>query len=132
MPRPLLIGRNAAKLEAISQRMRRLAVQHGSRSALADQSYTIYFDAQTTDRRADAVKPGHRRGQAHLLREACCRDDPKPRWIFIASPKQAGVKHGVVQDKLWLPGIMKLKTLRDLGFFGKHSFGARRVRLLGV
>ena len=41
------------------------------------------------------------------------------------------MKHGVVQDKLWLPGLLKLKTLRELGFFG-GIFRARRIRLLGV
>jgi predicted dehydrogenase len=33
--------------------------------------------------------------------------------------KKAGVKHGVVQDKLWLPGLVKLKSLIDSGFFGE-------------
>src|SRR6185369_14534793 len=33
--------------------------------------------------------------------------------------KKAGIKHGVVQDKLWLPGMLKLAKLRDEGFFGK-------------
>ena len=33
--------------------------------------------------------------------------------------KSRGVKHGVVQDKLFLPGIRKLKRLIDGGFFGR-------------
>jgi predicted dehydrogenase len=33
--------------------------------------------------------------------------------------EKAGVKHGVVQDKLWLPGLLKLETLKQSGFFGR-------------
>jgi hypothetical protein len=51
---------------------------------------------------------------------------------LIGRAEAAGVKHGVVQDKLWLPGLLKLRMLIDSGFFGPESFGARRVRLLGV
>ena len=46
--------------------------------------------------------------------------------------KKAGVKNGVVQDKLWLPGLVKLRTLIDSGFFGENPVRARGVRLLGV
>lgn len=56
MPRPLLIGRNAAKLEAISKECGGLPFSTDLDKALSDKSYSIYFDAQTTDRRADAVK----------------------------------------------------------------------------
>ena len=95
-------------------------------------AYTVYFDAQTTDRRVAAVDEGHRRRQAHLLREAD-GDQPRPRrWNSTGSPRQAGVKNGVVQDKLWLPGLLKLKLLRDTGFFGRILSRPRRVRLLGL
>src|SRR6185436_10145977 len=32
---------------------------------------------------------------------------------------EAGVKNGVVHDKLFLPGLLKLKRLVDGGFFGR-------------
>ncbi len=86
---------------------------------LADPRYSIYFDAQTTDRRVAAVDPGHRRRQARLLREADGDHHGRGAWSFTGSPGQAGVKNGVVQDKLWLPGLLKLKLLRDTGFFGQ-------------
>jgi predicted dehydrogenase len=56
MPRPLLVGRNTAKLEAISSEFGGLPYTTDLDTALADSSYSIYFDAQTTDRRADGVK----------------------------------------------------------------------------
>src|SRR5881398_2395078 len=56
MPRPLLVGRNATKLAAIANECGGLPFSTDLDAALSDQSYSIYFDAQTTDRRADAVR----------------------------------------------------------------------------
>ena len=94
--------------------------------------YSIYFDAQTTDRRADVR--ARRRSPRASTSTARSRSPTAstPRSSCTAAREAAGVKHGVVQDKLWLPGMLKLKTLRDLGFFGRHPLRARRVRLLGV
>lgn len=118
MPRPLLIGRNANKLEAISKECGGLPFSTDLDSALSDKSYNIYFDSQTTDRRADAVKKAIAAGK-NIYCEKPIAETTKIALELYALAKGAGVKHGVVQDKLWLPGIMKLKTLRDLGFFGK-------------
>lgn len=118
MPRPLLVGRNAAKLEAISKECGGLPFSTDLEAALADKSYSIYFDAQTTDRRAEAVKKAIAAGK-NIYCEKPVAETTKAALELYSLAKAAGVKHGVVQDKLWLPGIMKLKTLRDLGFFGK-------------
>jgi predicted dehydrogenase len=118
VPKPLLIGRNAAKLEAISKECGGLPFSTDLDQALKDDSYSIYFDAQTTDRRADAVKKAIAAGK-HIYCEKPIAESVSTALELYKLANAAGVKHGVVQDKLWLPGIMKLKTLRDLGFFGK-------------
>ena len=118
MPKPLLIGRNAAKLQAISQECGGLPFSTDLDAALSDESYSIYFDSQTTDRRAEAVKKAIAAGK-NIYCEKPVAETTKTALELYSLAKAAGVKHGVVQDKLWLPGIMKLKTLRDLGFFGK-------------
>jgi predicted dehydrogenase len=118
MPRPLLIGRNASKLEAISKECGGLAFSTNLDQALSDKSYAIYFDAQTTDRRADAVRKAVAAGK-HIYCEKPVANNVNTALELYSLAQAAGVKHGVVQDKLWLPGIMKLKTLRELGFFGK-------------
>jgi predicted dehydrogenase len=118
VPKPLLIGRNAAKLEAISKDCGGLPFSTDLDQALKDDSYSIYFDAQTTDRRADAVKKAIAAGK-HIYCEKPIAESVSTALELYKLANAAGVKHGVVQDKLWLPGIMKLKTLRDLGFFGK-------------
>jgi predicted dehydrogenase len=118
MPKPLLIGRNAAKLQAISQECGGLAYSTDLDSALADGQYSIYFDAQTTDRRADAVRKAVAAGK-NIYCEKPIADNLETALELYRLAQSAGVKHGVVQDKLWLPGLLKLQILRDLGFFGR-------------
>jgi predicted dehydrogenase len=118
MPRPLLVGRNTSKLEAISTEFGGLPYTTDLDRALADNQYSIYFDAQTTDRRAEAVRKAIAAGK-HIYCEKPIAVSTATALELYKLAQAAGVKHGVVQDKLWLPGIEKLKTLRDLGFFGR-------------
>lgn len=118
MPKPLLVGRNQAKLEAISREFGELAWSTDLDAALADPQYSVYFDAQTTDRRADAVRKAVAAGK-NIYCEKPVADTVAVAYELYQLASKAGVKHGVVQDKLWLPGMLKLKTLCELGFFGK-------------
>lgn len=117
-PEVLLVGRNGAKLEAIAKECGNLPWSVDLDTALANPNYDIYFDAQTTDLRGAAVKKAIAAGK-HVYCE-------KPVATTLAGALelrdlavQKGVKHGVVQDKLWLPGLSKLKTLIQTGFFGE-------------
>ena len=133
MPKPLLVGRNNAKLESISRDYGHLSWSTDLDAVLSDPEYSIYFDAQTTDRRAEAVPKSCGGGQTYLLRKADRGyHSMRIAYELYQLAVKSGVKHGVVQDKLWLPGMLKLKTLRELGFFRKIRFGARRIRLLGI
>jgi predicted dehydrogenase len=118
MPKPLLIGRNAAKLQAISIECGGLDYSTDLDSALADKQYSIYFDAQTTDRRAEAVRKAIAAGK-NIYCEKPITDNLETALELHRLAQSAGVKNGVVQDKLWLPGLLKLQTLRELGFFGR-------------
>jgi len=118
MPRPLLLGRNAAKLQAISNEFGGLEWSTDLDAALANPEYAIYFDAQTTDRRAECVRKAIAAGK-HVYCEKPVSENLETALDLYHRAAQAGVKHGVVQDKLWLPGMMKLKSLIDQGFFGR-------------
>jgi predicted dehydrogenase len=118
LPRPLLVGRNPAKLEGISNQFGDLPWTTDLDAALADSQYSVYFDAQTTDRRADAVRSAIAAGK-HVYCEKPIADNLETALDLYNRAVAAGVKHGVVQDKLWLPGLMKLQTLKALGFFGR-------------
>ena len=118
LPDPILVGRNPAKLESLaaSAGVKRWTTKLDE--ALADKHNTIYFDSQTTDRRADAVKKAIKAGK-HIYCEKPTAVSTAAAYELYEFAKKAGVKNGVVQDKLWLPGMLKLKELRDNGFFGQ-------------
>src|SRR6267378_2348720 len=118
MPRPILVGRNAKKLEELARENGDLPWTTDLDKALADPQYTVYFDAQTTDRRAECVRKAFATGK-DIYCEKPTADNLADALGLYELAKKAKVRHGVVQDKLWVPGLMKLKTLRDLGFFGK-------------
>ncbi len=118
VPRPMLVGRNAAKLEALARESGGLPWTTDLDAALKDPEYSIYFDAQTTDRRAESVRKAIAAGK-HIYCEKPSADSLAAAYELYRLAQKAGVKHGVVQDKLWLPGLLKLKTLRDTGFFGR-------------
>ncbi len=118
MPRPLLVGRNAYKLESISREFGGLPYSTDLDSALADPQYAIYFDAQITSMRAPAVRKAIAAGK-HVYCEKPVAGSTEAALELHRLAASAGVKSGVVQDKLWLPGLLKLQALRDLGFFGR-------------
>jgi predicted dehydrogenase len=117
MPKPILVGRSAIKLAAISAECGGLPWTTDLDEALANPDYSVYFDAQTTDRRVESVSAAIAAGK-HIYCEKPIADRTEDALSLYRQAEAAGVKHGVVQDKLWLPGILKLKHLKDLGFFG--------------
>jgi predicted dehydrogenase len=118
MPKPLLLGRTRSKLEQISRDYGHLRWSTDLDAALSDPENLIYFDSQTTDRRAEGVRKAIAAGK-HIYCEKPIADTFDVAYELYQLALKSGVKHGVVQDKLWLPGMLKLKTLRELGFFGK-------------
>jgi len=118
MPDPILVGRNAGKIEA-------LAKQHGVGrwtadldNALKNPDDTVFFDAASTQLRPKLLKQAIRAGK-HVYCEKPVATTLAQAIDLYKAAKRARIKHGVVQDKLWLPGILKLAKLRDEGYFGK-------------
>jgi len=118
MPDPILIGRNKRKIEELAGET---GIQHFSDDldqALADKSYSVYFDSLVTGLRVQNVKKAVKAGK-HIYCEKPTAADTGSALELYQICRDAGVKQGVVQDKLWLPGIIKLKRLIENGFFGK-------------
>jgi len=118
MPDPLLVGRNAAKLQ-------QLARDHGIErwtadlnAALKSTEDEVFFDAASTQLRPTLLKRAIAAGK-HVYCEKPVSTTLAEAKSLYAAAKKARIRHGVVQDKLWLPGLLKLKKLRDEGFFGK-------------
>lgn len=120
MPEPVLVGRNEGKLQSLAKLAGELPVRWTTDldSVLNDPRNTVYFDAQTTGRRFDAVSKAIALGK-HVYCEKPTAVSTDHAYELYKLAKKAGIKHGVVQDKLWLPGLVKLKALIDQGFFGE-------------
>lgn len=117
-PDPILVGRDGDKL-------RRLAEEHGVERwstdlerALADPEDSVYFDALTTRLRPATLRAAIAVGK-HVYCEKPIASDLATALALAREARAAGVKNGVVQDKLWLPGLRKLKRLVESGFFGR-------------
>ncbi len=122
MPEAILVGRNEAKLKKVAEGAGlpagTLKVATDLEPLLKDKNYPVYFDSQTTDRRVESVKQAIAAGK-HIYCEKPTAVNTADALSLYTAAKAAGVKNGVVQDKLWLPGIMKLKQLIATGFFGE-------------
>jgi predicted dehydrogenase len=118
LPEPILVGRNAAKLEALAREAGGMRWTTNLDSALAEPNSPIYFDAQLTPLRAPSVQRAIAAGK-HVYCEKPTGVSTEEALGLYTLAKEAGVKHGVVQDKLFLPGLLKLKWLIDSGFFGR-------------
>ena len=118
MPELVLVGRNENKLKALAERTQVERWTTNLEEVLSDDRYQIYFDAQTTGRRADAIKKAVAAGK-HVYCEKPIATSTDIALDLYRECEEAGVKHGVVQDKLWLPGMLKLKRLIENDFFGE-------------
>lgn len=117
VPDPILVGRNPTKLERLAKDTGVGKWTTHVEEPLGNSEYQVYFDAQTTDRRYGSVMKALEAGK-HIYCEKPTALTTNEALELHRAAERAGVIHGVVQDKLWLPGMMKLATLRDQGFFG--------------
>jgi predicted dehydrogenase len=114
----VLVGRNENKLKNLAERTQVKNWTTDLDAVLNQDHYQIYFDAQTTGRRADAIHKAVAAGK-HIYCEKPVATSTEIALDLYSACEKAGVKHGVVQDKLWLPGMMKLKRLIANDFFGE-------------
>lgn len=117
-PEPVLVGRR-------EQALRELAGRHGLTewstdldAVLADPTVDVYFDAQVTSARVAALKKAMAAGK-HVYTEKPTATGLAEALELAGLARDAGIRHGVVQDKIFLPGLRKLKRLIDGGFFGE-------------
>jgi predicted dehydrogenase len=118
MPDPVLVGRNPEKLEKLSLMSGISKWETDLDSLLKDPANTVYFDSQTTGRRSEAVLKAAKAGK-HIYCEKPLSTSTSVARELADMCEGAGVKHGMVQDKLWLPGLIKLRRLIEEGFFGR-------------
>jgi predicted dehydrogenase len=117
-PEPILVGRS-------EERLRAMASQHGLDrwttsldEVLADPEVEVYFDAQVTSAREVSLLKAIEAGK-HIYTEKPVAGSLDGALRLAAAAKAKGITNGVVQDKLFLPGMMKLRRLIKDGFFGR-------------
>jgi predicted dehydrogenase len=118
MPDPILVGRDGRKLESLARAHGVARWTTDLDAALADRNDTVYFDSASTGLRARLIRQAIDAGK-HIYTEKPVATSVEDALDLYRRAERAGVRHGVVQDKLWLPGLMKLATLIDSGFFGR-------------
>ena len=117
-PEPVLVGRSEARLAAIAERHGLTNWTTDLGAALSRDDVQIYFDAQVTQQREKAIRAAIEAGR-HVYTEKPLAEDLASAKDLVRLARAAGIRHGVVADKLFLPGIRKLKRLVEGGFFGR-------------
>ena len=118
MPDPILIGRNAEKMEALAKTHGIARWGTNLEAALANKEDTVFFDAGTTQMRPKLLAQALRAGK-HVYCEKPIATTLAEAMQIADTATKSGLKHGAVQDKLFLPGLRKLDMLRRSGFFGR-------------
>ena len=118
MPDPILVGRNGDKLSEIAKRHNISRIATDVAAALANPTDTVFFDAGSTQMRAGLLSQAIAAGK-HIYCEKPIADSVADALKVAELAQAKGIKSGVVQDKLFLPGMRKLAMLRDSGFFGR-------------
>jgi predicted dehydrogenase len=118
IPEPILTGRNEAKLAELAARTGIKRFTTDLDAALGDPQYQIFFDASGTPFRKQFVERAIAAGKAIYCEKPTAETTANALDLAIQAEK-AGVKNGVVQDKLWLPGLRQFQLLKEQGFFGK-------------
>ena len=115
---PILVGRNASKIESLAREHQVERWTTDIDAALSNPDDAIFFDAATTQLRAELLKKAMDAGK-HVYCEKPIAETFKDALELARYAREKSVKSGVVHDKLFLPGLMKLRALRDSGFFGR-------------
>lgn len=118
MPVPMLVGRNADKLAALAERSGIDAWTTDLDAALADPKNQVFFDSAATAQRPGLMRRAIEAGK-HVYVEKPIAGSVDEALEIARMAEARGLKHGVVQDKMQLPGLTKLRLLRDMDFFGR-------------
>ncbi len=118
VPEPVLLGRNPQKLAALAAAQGGLKWSTDRDACLADRDIAIYFDATATGGRPQRAAAAITAGK-HLYLEKPIAPTLDEALDLARRAERAGLKNGVVQDKLFLPGLRKMAKLCQSGFFGR-------------
>jgi predicted dehydrogenase len=117
-PEPVLVGRSEERLRAIAERHGLQRWTTDLDEVLADPAVEVYFDTQVTSAREASLMRAISAGK-HVYTEKPVAGSLDGALRLARAAQAAGITHGVVHDKLFLPGVIKLRRLVEAGFFGR-------------
>lgn len=118
LPEPILVGRNAAKLAALAARCNIERWTTDIDAALANPDDALFFECAYGGNRVALARRAIAAGK-HVYLEKPAGDSLAEVLSLRDAAVAVGVKHGVMQDKIYLPGLVKLKRLMRMGALGK-------------
>lgn len=118
MPKVVLVGRNEEKLKKLADTHGLTSISTDLEQTLKNRNYQIYFDSQITNRRVDSVLQAINAGKA-VYCEKPIADNLDDAVKLYQTAREAGIKNGVVQDKLFLPGLLKYQELKKNSVLGR-------------
>ena len=134
MPEPVLLARNADKLQALAGQ-HNIAWSTDREAFLADKTNEIYFDASVTAGRYERAASALRAGK-HVYLEKPIAETLEQALDLASLAEKLKLKNGTVQDKLFLPSLLKLllpvSQLRPLQIDGSHCSRLLHSRLFVV
>src|SRR5437763_10995961 len=117
-PEPIVLGRDSQKVAALAEKYGELRWSTDRSACLADPAVDIYFDATATGGRPERARAAFA-AKKHVYLEKPIAETLEDALSLARAAEQAGKKGGVVQDKLFLPGLKKLRKLYEANFFGR-------------
>jgi predicted dehydrogenase len=117
-PEPILVGRREDRLREIAERHGLERWSTSLDDVLSDPQVDIYFDSQVTSARETSLAKAIAAGK-HVYTEKPTAGTLAGALRLARQAREAGITTGVVQDKLFLPGMIKLRRLVRSGFFGR-------------
>jgi predicted dehydrogenase len=118
IPQLILVGRDEDRLAALARENGGVAWTTDLDAALSDRAYAVLFDAAATHQRKATLEKGIAAGK-HVYSEKPVAETVADGRALLAAIAARGLKHGAVEDKQYLPGMRKLRTLAQAGFFGR-------------
>mgnify|MGYP001349413636 FL=1 len=118
MPRLLLAGRNETRLAEVANEFGIEEWTTDLDAALADPEFPVFFDAAATHLRLDTLNRAIDAGK-HIYTEKPIAPSVAEGLELMRRADEQALRHGAVEDKLFLPGFRKLQSLVEQGFFGR-------------
>ena len=118
LPRLLLVRRDEGRVAALARAHNIADWTTDIDAALASRDHAIFFDAAATGQRVATLERAIAAGK-HVYCEKPLAPTLAEANALFHRARERGLRHGVVEDKIYLPGLRKLGALARGGTLGR-------------